>query len=156
MAFNDIFSATNISASGLSAERYRMEVVANNVANAYSTRTPQGGPFRRKEVVFSAVLDDRLQSAATGRSARQPRIPGIERLGGVHVDGIVDDPSELPRVYTPGHPDADRQGFVTMPNVQLPIEMVNLITANRSYEANLKVLQAFRQQAELALLLLRL
>jgi flagellar basal-body rod protein FlgC len=71
------------------------------------------------------------------------------------VDGVIDDPSELPRVYSPGHPDADASGYVTMPNVQLPIEMVNLITANRAYEANLKVLQAFRQQAEQALVLVR-
>ena len=142
MSFEDILGATNISSSGMSAERLRMEVVANNIANANSTRTPRGEPFRRQDVVFSAVLDQRLRgSQAAGR------------LGGVRVVDVIDDMSEMPRVYNPGHPDADSTGFVTMPNVQLPSEMVNLITANRAYEANLKVLQAFRQQAEQVLLL---
>jgi flagellar basal-body rod protein FlgC len=141
MAFDDIFAATNISASGSSAERLRMEVVANNIANAFSTRTPEGGPYRRKEVVFAAVLNDRLH-AGSG-------------LGGVEAVDIVEDPSDFIRVYNPGHPDADRDGYVNMPNVQLPAEMVNLITASRAYEANLKVLQAFRQTAEQALTIAR-
>lgn len=144
MSFDNILSATNISASGLSAERLRMEVVANNIANAFSTRTPQGGPFRRQDVVFSAVLAERI---AGGRLRPE--------FGGVEVVGIEDDPSEFPRIHSPGHPDADAEGYVRMPNVQLPIEMVNLITANRAYEANLRVLQAFRQQAEQALALVR-
>lgn len=146
MSFNDIFATTNVSASGLSAERLRMEVVANNIANAFSTRTPEGGPFRRQDVVFAAALDDHLRS----------RSPEKVKLGGVVVEGVVEDfNTDFPRVFNPGHPDADGDGFVTLPNVALPMEMVNLITANRSYEANLKVLQAFRQQAEQALLLVR-
>jgi flagellar basal-body rod protein FlgC len=138
-----IFAATNISASGLSAERLRMEVVANNIANANATRSPQGGPYRRQQVVFEAALAEQLRGGRSGAG------------GGVQVVDIVDDPSELPRIFNPGHPDADAQGFVLMPNVQLPMEMVDLMTANRAYEANLKVLQAFRQQAETALTLLR-
>jgi flagellar basal-body rod protein FlgC len=144
MGFENILSAANISASGLSAERLRMEVIANNVANAFSTRTPQGGPFRRQDVVFAALLNNHVKAGQ-----------GTSSLGGVRAVDVVDDPGELPRVYNPGHPDADGNGFVTMPNVQLPAEMVNLITANRAYEANLKALQAFRQQAEQALLLIR-
>ncbi len=137
MAFEDLLGSTNISSSGCSAERLRMEIVANNIANANSTRTPDGGPFRRQDVVFAAILDGHLHgNQAAGRS------------GGVRVVDVINDMSELPRVYNPGHPDADATGFVTMPNVQLPNEMVNLITANRSYEANLKVLQAFRQEFE--------
>ena len=124
-----------------------MEVVANNVANAFATRTPRGGPFRRQDVVFSTLYDDKLRNTA--------RIPGSARLNGVSVEGIVDDPSDLTQVYNPGHPDADINGFVLYPNVSIPIEMVNLITANRAYEANIKVMQAFRQQAEQALLLVR-
>jgi flagellar basal-body rod protein FlgC len=153
MAFEDSLSSTNISAAGASAERLRMEVVANNIANAFSTRTPRGGPFRRQDVVFAAVYDDKVSFASA--SGRHGRIADADRLAGVRVDGIVDDSSELPLVYNPGHPDADANGFVLYPNVQIPVEMVNLITANRAYEANLKVLQAFRQQAEQALLLLR-
>lgn len=139
---SSIFAAANISASGLSAERARMEVVAQNIANASTTRTPGGGPYRRQEVVFSSVLDQQQAGAAPG-------------FGGVKVVGIVDDASELPRIYQPGHPDADPEGYVLMPNVQIPMEMVDLMTANRAYEANLKVLQAFRQQAEQTLTLLR-
>lgn len=138
MAFEDMLAATNISASGLSAERLRMEVVANNIANALSTRSPNGGPFRRREVVFAAVLNQHLR----------PRVAGAEHLGGVRVVGIEEDPSEFNRVHNPGHPDADAEGYVLMPNVQLPMEMVNLITASRAYEANLRVLQSFRQMAE--------
>ncbi len=150
MAFSDALSSFNVSSSGASAERLRMEVVANNIANAFSTRTPRGGPFRRQDVVFAAVYDDKVSAGGPhGRSA------GADHLGGVHVDGIVDDPSELTTVYNPGHPDADINGFVLFPNVQIPIEMVNLITANRAYEANLKVAQAFRQSVEQALLLVR-
>jgi flagellar basal-body rod protein FlgC len=143
MAFDDLMAATNISASGLSAERLRMEVVANNIANAFSTRTPGGGPFRRQDVVFSAVLDQRL-----GRLSGAP-----QGLGGVKVDGIEDDQTDFDRVYNPGHPDADSDGFVKMPNVKLPVEMINLITASRAYEANLHVLQSFRQISEQALAL---
>lgn len=146
MPLDDILATTNISARGLTAERFRMEVVANNIANAFSTRTPEGGPYRRKDVLFAAVLDQRLRAGARG-----PEL----LLGGVEVEGLFDDPSPFPQVFEPGHPDADADGFVLFPNVQLPLEMVNLITANRAYEANLKVLQAFRQQAEQALALTR-
>ncbi|HZU37504.1 MAG TPA: flagellar basal body rod C-terminal domain-containing protein, partial [Gemmataceae bacterium] len=96
-------------------------------------------------VVFSALLDDRLNSAGAGNP----------HLGGVEIVGVQDDPTEFPRVYSPGHPDADASGMVTMPNVNLPIEMVNLITATRAYEANLRVLRSFNQMAEQALSLAR-
>ena len=122
-----------------------MEVVANNLANANSTRTPEGGPYRRMEVVFASALNSALAS---------PDGPGSE-LGGVQVVGLQRDWSELPRVYQPGHPDAADDGFVTMPNVKLPNEMVDLITASRAYEANLRSLRTFREMAEQALSLLR-
>jgi flagellar basal-body rod protein FlgC len=122
--------------------------VANNIANASSTRTPNGGPFRRQDVIFAAVLNDHMGRSAMGRgsSAKNP-------FGGVNALDVVDDPSPFNRVYNPGHPDADPEGFVMMPNVSLPLEMVNLITASRAYEANLRVTQAFRQSAEQALAL---
>jgi flagellar basal-body rod protein FlgC len=140
MGFEDIFAITRISASGLSAERLRMEVIANNLANAFSTRSVTGQPYRRKDVVFEAVLRNRL---------------GKPELNGVRVAGIEDDPSDFIRVYQPGHPDADADGYVLYPNVNLPLEMVNLLTASRAYEANLKVLQTFRQMMEQAFVLLR-
>jgi flagellar basal-body rod protein FlgC len=137
MSFRTLFHPVEISSSGLTAERQRLEVTANNIANASSTRTPQGGPFRRQDVVFAAVMDD------------------LQRPGGVVAEQTVDDPSEFPVIYKPGHPDADEQGFLRMPNVQLPVEMVNLITASRSYEANVRAAQAFEQMSQQALALLR-
>jgi flagellar basal-body rod protein FlgC len=145
MIFNGSYSAADISASGLSAERQRMEIVANNIANAHSTRTPQGGPFRRQNVVFSAAYDE--AAAGSRRSAQD--------LRGVRVVSVEADQSQLPRVYQPGHPDADADGYVTMPNVKLPNEMVDLITASRAYEANLRALSTFKSMVEQALTLLR-
>jgi flagellar basal-body rod protein FlgC len=141
---NDLFAASAISASGMSAERLRMEVIANNIANAQTTRTAGGGPFRRQDVVFEAIV----------ASAARPGRAGAE-AGGVRAVDVVEDQSELPRVYHPGHPDAGSDGYVTMPNVQVPVEMVNLMTASRAYEANLRAAQAFRQMNEQALALLR-
>lgn len=145
MQFGNILSATDISATGLAAERQRMEVVANNIANAHTTRTAEGGPYRRQQIVFAAALQSALYGPASGAG----------ELGGVQVVGIQPDLSELPRVYSPGHPDADGEGFVTMPNVKLPNEMVDLMTASRAYEANLKALRTYRKMAEQALSLLR-
>ena len=157
MNFDNLYSSTNISASGLSAERFRMEVVANNIANANSTRSANGGPYRRQEVVFAAMLDHSLSTR--GEGSRPDSVGGRAGLrlasAGVQVVGTEDDSTALHRVHNPGHPDADAGGFVTMPNVDLPVEMVNLITASRAYEANLRALQTFRQMAEQALTLMR-
>jgi flagellar basal-body rod protein FlgC len=155
MNFDNLFSSTNISSSGLSAERFRMEVVANNIANASSTRTAGGGPYRRQEVVFASLLDETLSSQGGRKGTAGLR--GGPRLAssGVQVVGLEEDSSALHRIHEPGHPDADADGFVTMPNVDLPVEMVNLITASRAYEANLKAMQTFRQMAEQALALMK-
>ncbi len=143
MPFGELFAAGAISGSGMSAERLRMEVIANNIANANSTRSANGGPFRRQDVVFAEVLGRKLQPA------------GLPDLRGVQAVQLVEDPTDLPKVHMPGHPDADAEGFVQMPNVQLPVEMVNLLTAARAYEANLRAAQTFRQMNEQALTLLR-
>jgi len=143
MHLGSLLSATDISASGLAAERQRMEVVANNIANAHSTRTAEGGPYRRQQVVFATELDKSGAQLSTGG------------LAGVRVTNIIDDPTALPQIYDPGHPDADANGNVLMPNVQLPNEMVDLMTASRAYEANLRALRLFRQMAEQSLALLR-
>lgn len=147
MGFDTSLAAFNISASGLTAERMRMEVVANNIANAAVTRTPEGGPYRRKDLVFEAV------QATPEPGTRGPA--NSSGLGGVRTAGVIEDASELPRKYDPGHPDADADGFVTMPNVNLPIEMVNLITATRAYEANLKAAQSFIDMNQQALAIVR-
>jgi flagellar basal-body rod protein FlgC len=145
VGFDDILGVTNISASGMSAERLRMEVVANNIANASSTRTPNGGPFRRQDLVFQAVLGDAQRSSGDG----------APRLGGVEIVDMVEDSSEPVRVYEPGHPDADKDGMVKYPNVRLPVEMTNLITASRAYEANVRVAMAVKQMMEQSLTLIR-
>ena len=145
MAFDDLLVSGNISASGMAAERMRMEIIANNIANAMSTRSPSGGPYRRQDVLFEGVMREQMDGVT----------PAGMPFGGVRVAGIQDDPSELPRIHDPGHPDADSEGYVSMPNVYLPIEMVNLMTASRAYEANLKVLQSLRQQLEQTLILIK-
>lgn len=139
MPFSDLFGASAISGSGMSAERFRMEVIANNIANANSTKSANGGPFRRQEVVFAEVL-----GRAEGGS-----------LGGVQVVEVVEDPSKPREEYMPWHPDADENGNVLFPNVNLPFEMVNLLTATRAYEANLRAAQTFRGMNEQALVLIR-
>ncbi|MEZ6062785.1 MAG: flagellar basal body rod protein FlgC [Planctomycetaceae bacterium] len=145
MSLDNILAGSSISASGLAGERMRMEVAANNIANARSTRSVNGGPYRRQQVVFAAQMDRFLLPGNAG----QPN------LGGVRVVGTQADNSPLPQIYDPGHPDANADGYVLMPNVNLPHEMVDLVTASRAYEANLKSLESFRQLAEQALSLLR-
>jgi flagellar basal-body rod protein FlgC len=147
MGFRDLFAGSAISGTGMSAERFRMEVIANNIANAQSTRSANGGPYRRQDVVFAELVAG-SQPGPKGAGA-------LPVLKGVEVVERVEDPSELPRIYMPGHPDADAEGYVQFPNVQLPIEMVNLLTAARAYEANLKAAQTFRTMNEQALTLLR-
>lgn len=142
MSFGRLLSSTDISASGLTAERLRMEIAANNIANVHTTSTPEGGPYRRQQVAFETALNSSLSRDAG------------EDMAGVTVKGIGDDPSELPRIFNPGHPDADADGFVTMPNVKLPMEMVDLMTASRAYDANLKSLTTFRKMAEQSLVLM--
>jgi flagellar basal-body rod protein FlgC len=144
MAIGGLFSATDIASSGLSAERLRMEIAATNIANAQSTRTEDGGPYRRQQVMFSAALD-----GAMGRSK------GAHGIGGVEIVDVVEDQSEMPRVHMPGHPDADSDGYVTYPNVKMAHELVDLMTAARAYEANLKALQVFRTMTEQSLGLLK-
>jgi len=144
MSQGGLFSATQIASSGLAAERLRMEVAANNIANANSTRTADGTPYRRQQVVFSAAM----QQALGGKGH-------AGGLTGVTIDGVHDDTSDMPRLHSPDHPHADEDGYVTLPNVKLPHEMVDMMTAARAYEANLKSLQVFRNMTEQSLSLLK-
>lgn len=149
MSLNQMLTGMDISASGLTGERLRMEVAANNIANQHSTRTAQGGPYQRQQVTFAAAMDQILSP--------EGRIPssGAHGLKGVTVVGITSDPTPGASIFDPGHPDADASGHVQQSNVNLPHEMVDLVTASRAYEANLKSLEIFRQMAEQALSLLR-
>ena len=131
-----LFDAFDASGSALSAERLRMDVTAENLANAQSTRTANGqGPYQRKEVV--------LQEAGSGVGASFA--DSLNAARGVKVAGIVTDPTPPRRVYDPGHPDADAQGYVTMPNVNTVTEMTDLIGASRAYEANVTAMQTAKQ-----------
>ena len=125
------------SASALGAERVRLDVIAGNLANAQNTSDASGQVYRRKMVVFSTKLDDAL-GAADGASAGQQ----------VQISKIVDDPTPLPKVYMPGNPKADAQGMVQMPNVNPLDEMIDMMTASRSYQANLQVIQTGRSMFE--------
>jgi len=138
-----MFDTFNVSASGLTAQRYRMDVIAQNVANANTTRTEDGTPYVRKVVTFEEKTGDAGGfSNIFGRS--------IERYqaNGVKVSGTYDDTSsEGNMVYDPSHPDADENGYVTYPNVNIITEMTNLIDASRSYEANATALDASKAMA---------
>jgi flagellar basal-body rod protein FlgC len=143
MPFSDLLVGFNISSSGLSAERTRMEIVAGNIANANTTRGPDGQPYRRKEVVFESVLQNQMHPGAS------------PHMQGVRVAGIQDDQTAFPTAYQPGNPLADANGNVQQSNVQLPMEMINMMTASRAYEANLKVLQGSRKDMEQVISILR-
>ncbi|MFO0976927.1 MAG: flagellar basal body rod protein FlgC [Planctomycetaceae bacterium] len=145
MSMQRILSGTEISASGLTGERIRMEVAANNIANMNSTRTAQGGPYQRQQVTFSAAMDQWMN----------PEKNPVDGLRGVDVVAVSSDTTPGPVIYDPGHPDADATGHVRLPNVNMSREMVDLVSASRAYEANLKSLETFRQMAEQALSLLR-
>ena len=134
-----LFGGLSISGSGMTAERLRMDVIAENLANAESTRGADGQPYRRKEVVLAAAGGQSFQDV----------------LDGVRVKAVVEDTSPGKKVYDPGHPDADPQGFVTMPNVSTVTEMVDLITASRGYEANVQAMNAAKQMFQRTLDLLR-
>src|SRR5215475_7225878 len=111
-----LLTALDINSSGLTAQRQRAEVTSTNIANAQTTRTQDGGPFRRKDVVFQSVLN------------------------GVEVSDVVEDQTPFDRRYEPGHPDADPQGYVSYPNVDPMEEMANLLEASRTYDANISAM----------------
>jgi flagellar basal-body rod protein FlgC len=154
-----LFGGLDISASALSAERLRMDVTAENLANAQSTRTAAGGPYRRKEVVLESTGDSGFASAlasARGGAASAGGGSGAGAAnGGVRVAGIVEDQTPNRLVYDPGNPDANNQGYVSMPNVNPVTEMVDLISASRSYEANVTAMQTTKQMFTKTLDLLR-
>jgi flagellar basal-body rod protein FlgC len=148
-----MFDALDVSATGLTAERLRMDVTAENLANAQTTRGADGQPYRRKEVVLSEISSGGFGSqlakaigagASAGASA-----------GGVEVTAITQDQTPGKLVYDPGHPDADAKGYVRMPNVDTVAEMVDLISASRAYEANVTAMNAAKGMFSKTLDLLR-
>jgi len=189
-----MFSALAIASSGMSAQRMRMEVVAQNLANAETTHTAQGGPYQRKVVNLEAILPQDGSAAAmgaanganstsssttidpngvkttasnttaaanaptgqqanapTGQQANQPAGQQSDVVGGVRVASVGEDKTQGALVYDPGHPDADKNGYVRMPNVNITDEMVDLMNARRLYEANATVFQVARTMLHKAL-----
>ncbi|MEK9864209.1 MAG: flagellar basal body rod protein FlgC [Verrucomicrobiota bacterium] len=123
--------------SALNAERLKLEAISQNIANANVTRTPEGGPYQRKEVIFESVINQALKTEQSqGMTASM-----------VHAKVQNDNSGEGPKIYDPDHPDADANGYVQMPNVNIHEEMVDMILASRSYEANLAAIKYGRKMA---------
>lgn len=141
------WDSIRISASGLTAQRLRLDVISNNIANAQTTRTAEGGPYKRQDVVF--MPEGRRFSLPEIVAAR--RGEPVRAGGGVNVTTITTDEGEGQRIYDPTHPDADEEGYVLFPNVNLVTEMTNMLSATRSYEANLSVIDAAKRMALRAL-----
>ncbi|MEE9391621.1 MAG: flagellar basal body rod protein FlgC [Planctomycetota bacterium] len=142
MDIDSVFTGISISSSGLHAERARMETIARNIANANVLSTPDGGPYRRREVYFETILADNMSKG------------DIE--GSVRITGVADDmETPLREIYDPGHPLADKEtGNVQHSNVDMSYEMIDLMSSGRSYEANLKAMKVFKDMAAQALRLL--
>ncbi|SHG58538.1 flagellar basal-body rod protein FlgC [Thermosyntropha lipolytica DSM 11003] len=140
----------NISASGLTAQRLRMDTIANNMANVDTTRTEKGGPYRRQVVVLEArTTGGNNNDFRSVLEAKRAKIGSGVRVR--EIREISENEAPLRRVYDPSHPDADAEGYVNYPNVNIVEEMVNMISATRSYEANAKVIEATKSMALRAL-----
>lgn len=148
----NLFGVMGISASGLSAERTRAEVVAGNMANAESTRTAEGGPYQRKEVVLQSQGPSsfRMQLANAGAGGLASDV-----AGGVSVRSIVSDTADPVMRYEPSHPDADANGFVAYPNINPVLEMTDLMGAARAYQMNASTVQAAKQMIQQSIELLK-
>jgi flagellar basal-body rod protein FlgC len=139
-----IFNIMNTSASGLTAERLRMDVIADNIANSQTTRTEKGGAYKRKMVVFSENKENFIVPMNITKDKLQTK-------GGVKVVKIAEDNTPFTMIYDPEHPDANDKGYVAMPNVNTVREMVDMITATRAYEANATVITNAKSMATSAL-----
>ncbi|ACV61600.1 flagellar basal-body rod protein FlgC [Desulfofarcimen acetoxidans DSM 771] len=133
-----LYDSFSISSSGMSAERLWLDIISNNIANLNTTRTAKGGPYKRQMPVFSQRLQSVVDSAKT-------------RAGGVEVNRVVQDNAPPRMVYDPSHPDADQEGNVAYPNINIVNEMVNMMAARRAYEANATALEASKSMAMKAL-----
>ncbi len=136
----NLISGIDVTAGALNAQKTRLDIVAQNIANAQTTRGPDGLPYQRKTVSFETELLRQTGSPANASSVQS-----------VHVGSIQNDTTPGQRIYDPSHPDADANGYVTMPNVNMAYEMVDLMTASRAYEANLSVVKNAKQMAMKAL-----
>jgi flagellar basal-body rod protein FlgC len=142
-------SAIRTTASGLTAQRLRMDIISNNLANANTTRTVDGGAYKRQTPVFEPILKSKTMFTLAGFGGAHP---GAEQLaGGVRVTSVTEDLRQGKLSYEPGHPDANADGYVEYPNVNVVSEMTDMISATRSYEANVTAMQALKSMALKAL-----
>jgi len=142
---SDFLSGFRIGSSGMAAQRARMNTISSNIANINTTQTPEGGPYRRKDVVFEAVQDGKTFGDMVG--VNDPK----KDFNQVQVSDVVYDKKGPLMKYEPGHPDANPDGYVAYPNINLMEEMTNMIQANRSYEANVQAIQTTKDMALSAL-----
>lgn len=140
-----LFTSLGVSASGMSAQRIRAALLVENIANSETTRTPEGGPYRRKDAVFS--------TSSVGSAFASELQSQLET--GVRVSSISIDSSEPEKQYSPGHPDADADGYVSVPRANPAEDMVDLVTANRSYQANVAAMSAVKDMIQKSIELLR-
>lgn len=145
-----IWNILRVGASALNAQRLRLDVIANNIANAETTRTAEGGPYKRQDVVFTPQGTNSFLPQFLAASRSGSDLTNTE-TGGVQVSSIVTDTTEGARVYDPTHIDADEEGYVSYPNVNMAVEMTNMLSATRSYEANLASIDAAKNMALKAL-----
>lgn len=149
----NLFGILEVSGSALKAERIRAEVVAANMANAETTRTPEGGPYRRQHVVFSSSAAE--PSTFAGQLLAQTGSQSEPQIGGVEVSAVVQDPVSTLRRYDPGHPDADQDGYVSYPDINPLTEMVDLMGATRAYGLNSSAVQATKGMIDSSLDILK-
>ena len=147
-----LFEAIGIAGSGMTAERIRMDVTAENLANADTTKAANGQPYQRQEVVLAA---DRLQRASAARSPARSAGGRLGDAGGVQVAGIVSDTTPDQQVYDPGNPEADAQGYVKMPNISTVTEMTDLISESQSYQSDVTAMQTAKSMFTATLGLLK-
>ncbi len=138
------FGSMDTSTSGLTAQRLRLDIISQNIANANTTRTPEGGPYKRKAVIFESMNNRESFDQVLNKHISS-------RNNGVRVSEIVEDNKPFPLVYDPTHPDADEKGYVQLPNVNMIEEMVNMISASRSYEANVTAFNSMKAMISKAL-----
>ncbi len=148
---NSLFSSMNISAAGMAAQRARLDVVAENIANAESTRTAAGGPYRRRQVVFQTIPSAQQSFGSVFQSTMKSQAS----FQSVKVSQVIEDQTPFRQVYDPSHPDADAQGMVKMPNVNTVQEMVDMNSAARGFESNVTVMEASKRMFLKSLELLR-
>lgn len=143
-----LFSAMNVSASGMAAQRTRAQILTENLANAETTRTPEGGPYRRKDVVFTSTPPEEGFGHAL-------RMAGQHEVEGVSVSEVITDMREPERRYLPGHPDADKDGYVLFPRINPAEDMVDLLGASRGFQANVSAMSAVKEMIKSSIDLMR-